>query len=165
LCSSIASISKEYRESAFELFCKLRSMEKNKFLPFPNVEDAWDPPVVPYNDDFIVDLGIDSVEIVEPVVPKAPSIKKLDIKVNVKATGAPIKAKGGNKPKKSGLFGSFILGFWIIVVKNIIYLIYNAYQTFKNKANIKKIISIGNIIFTLAFVYFIWITHNRMISI
>lgn len=65
----------------------------------------------------------------------------------------------------SGLFGSFILGFWIIVVKNIIYLIYNAYQTFKNKANIKKIISIGNIIFTLAFVYFIWITHNRMISI
>lgn len=65
----------------------------------------------------------------------------------------------------SGLFETFILGFWIIVIKNIIYMIYNVHQTIKKKENIKKVISVGNLIFTFLFVFFIWISDGRMISI
>lgn len=112
MCSSIAVICKNYRESCFDLLCKFRTMEKASFLPFPSIDTAYEPPAVPWNDCMNVKLEVDAVskeEIKQNVQKQQATIKKLDIKVNVKATGAPIKAKVNAKPKKSGIFGS--LGF------------------------------------------------------
>ena len=84
-------------------------MEKTKFLPFPKSENEETFPPVPWDDSMLVQLDVEAADTATMRPPQQPSIKKLDIKMNVKPTGAPIKQKASNKPKKSGIFGG--LGF------------------------------------------------------
>lgn len=63
----------------------------------------------------------------------------------------------------TGVIGNLNIGFYVIILANIIMLVYNIYAIAKRKINVKEqIFSFGFIVFILSYMLILWISVGRM---
>lgn len=64
-----------------------------------------------------------------------------------------------------GIFGSFLIGFYLDIIINVVFLFFNIFYFLKNKIYFKNnVITVGFLVFIFMFLYFILLTHNRATS-
>ena len=59
-----------------------------------------------------------------------------------------------------GLFGGLHLAFWLIILLSTLFLIYDLYMLFRRKIEIKKVITVGSILFILITLILFFITKD-----
>ena len=100
LCSSFSELSEEYSKSVIDTFCKLRTIDYKKIIPFPESSN-FAPPRLPWDSSFEVNLeglNFSNTKSQLELTPK-PQIAKIDFKITAKPN-IQLRGKTGNTAKK-----------------------------------------------------------------
>lgn len=100
LCSSFSEISEEYIKKIIDTFCKLRTIDYKKLIPFPDGTN-FAPPRLPWDPSF--EESIESLKLSnsKPQISftSKPQIAKLDFKITAKPN-TQLRGKNSNVSKK-----------------------------------------------------------------